>query len=74
MRQAQIAASGFPLPSSLSTRLSFTVSFALSVSPFAMCSAWAMLGSLVRSHSQVCTRSGLPKPLRKALRVLVSGN
>ncbi len=44
-----------------SRRLSFAASFSLSVSPLAMCSAWAMLGSLVRSQSQVCTRSGRPK-------------
>ena len=46
-------------------RLPFACSFWFTVSPLAMCRTWAMLGSAVRSHSQVMLRSGRPKALRK---------
>ena len=32
---------------------------------FIRCSAWAMLGSLLRSHSQTLARTGRPKMRKK---------
>ena len=34
-------------------------------SEFIRCSAWAMLGSLLRSHSQTLARTGRPKMRKK---------
>ena len=46
-------------------RFIFASSLLLIVSPFARCSTWVTLGSAVRSHSHVFSRSGRPKDFRK---------
>src|SRR5437867_651177 len=64
-------ASSTTLPSGVFSASSFSIrfpdcfSFLFTVSPLAMCSTWAMLGSSVRSHSQVSLRSARPKDSRK---------
>src|SRR5688572_24268507 len=61
-------------PTIFSIRFPDACSFLLIVSPLAMCNTCVMLGSSVRSHSHVLTRSGRPNVFRKYEATFESGN